>query len=314
MLEIKHLTKKYGDFTALKDVNLTLDVGVFGILGANGAGKSTFRKKVGYTPQLQGMYEDFSAGQFLRYIGSLKGMKHKKCKQQAMELLELVGLRQVAHKKLGAFSGGMRQRVLLAAAMLDDPEILILDEPTAGLDPEEAALQLQEQEEQIATLREEKLEVELRARQQELVSSRMNVVRKNEMLLDIKKTAVSLNNALPSSTEIKQSELLTTIKRRVMRLISQIDTNIEHDEDLEAFKDTFDSVHHHFLQTLDERYPSLSHKEKMLCVYIRMNLLSKEIAPLLNISTRGVEISRYRIRQKLGLDSKDSLTKFLQSL
>ena len=174
--------------------------------------------------------------------------------------------------------------------------------------------QLQEQEEQIATLREEKLEVELRARQQELVSSRMNVVRKNEMLLDIKKTAVSLNNALPSSTEIKQSELLTTIKRRVMRLISQIDTNIEHDEDLEAFKDTFDSMHHHFLQTLDERYPSLSHKEKMLCVYIRMNLLSKEIAPLLNISTRGVEISRYRIRQKLGLDSKESLTKFLQSL
>ncbi|MBR6150373.1 MAG: ATP-binding cassette domain-containing protein [Lachnospiraceae bacterium] len=166
MLEIKHLTKKYGDFTALKDLNLTLDKGVFGILGANGAGKSTFlnlitdniprtegeilyngkeilsmgsafRKKVGYTPQLQGMYEDFSAGQFLRYIGSLKGMKHRRCKEQTMELLELVGLRQVAHKKLGAFSGGMRQRVLLAAAMLDDPEILILDEPTAGLDPEE---------------------------------------------------------------------------------------------------------------------------------------------------------------------------------
>ena len=166
MLEIKHLTKKYGDFTALKDLNLTLDKGVFGILGANGAGKSTFlnlitdniprtegeilyngkeilsmgsafRKKVGYTPQLQGMYEDFSAGQFLRYIGSLKGMKHRRCKEQTMELLELVGLRQVAHKKLGAFSGGMRQRVLLAAAMLDDPEILILDEPSAGLDPEE---------------------------------------------------------------------------------------------------------------------------------------------------------------------------------
>ena len=166
MLEIRHLTKKYGDFTALKEVNLSLDKGVFGILGANGAGKSTFlnlitdniprtegeilyngkeiltlgasfRKKVGYTPQLQGMYEDFSAGQFLRYIGSLKGMKHKRCKEQAMELLELVGLKQVAHKKLGAYSGGMRQRVLLAAAMLDDPEILILDEPTAGLDPEE---------------------------------------------------------------------------------------------------------------------------------------------------------------------------------
>ena len=166
MLEIRNLTKKYGDFTALRDVNLTLDKGVYGILGANGAGKSTFlnlitdnirrtdgeilyngreilkmgagfRKKVGYTPQLQGMYEDFTAGQFLRYIGALKGMRHRKCREQVHEVLGLVGLGSVAHRKLGTFSGGMRQRVLLAAAMLDDPEILILDEPTAGLDPEE---------------------------------------------------------------------------------------------------------------------------------------------------------------------------------
>lgn len=166
MLEIKDLTKKYGDFTAVDGISVTLDRGVYGILGANGAGKSTFlnlltdnisrtggeilyngteiltmgaayRRKVGYTPQLQGIYEDFTAGQFLRYIGSLKKMKHGACREQTGELLKLVGLEQVAHKKLGSFSGGMRQRVLLAAAMLDDPEILILDEPTAGLDPEE---------------------------------------------------------------------------------------------------------------------------------------------------------------------------------
>lgn len=166
MLEIKNLAKAYGDFYALDHVNLSIDTGVYGILGANGAGKSTFlnlitdnikrsdgeilyngkdiltlgagyRKKVGYTPQLQGMYEDFTAGQFMRYIGALKGMKHKACKQQTRELLELVGLDKHMHKKLGTFSGGMRQRILLAAAMMDDPEILILDEPTAGLDPEE---------------------------------------------------------------------------------------------------------------------------------------------------------------------------------
>lgn len=166
MLKIENLVKKYGDFTALKGINLELNEGVTGILGANGAGKSTllnlitdnikrtegkilyndkdilslgagYRKKVGYTPQLQGMYEDFTAGQFLRYIGALKGMKHRKCKQETGELLTLVGLGEYASKKLGSFSGGMRQRVLLAAAMLDDPEILILDEPTAGLDPEE---------------------------------------------------------------------------------------------------------------------------------------------------------------------------------
>ena len=166
MLEIRNLVKKYGDFTALDDISLTLEKGVYGILGANGAGKSTFlnlitdnikrtegsilyngteilsmgakfRKKLGYTPQLQGMYEDFTAGQFLRYVGALKGMKMKACRQQTVEKLELVGLKDVAHRKLSEFSGGMRQRVLLAAAMLDDPELLILDEPTAGLDPEE---------------------------------------------------------------------------------------------------------------------------------------------------------------------------------
>lgn len=165
-LKIQRLTKKYGSFTALDNIDLELENGVYGILGANGAGKSTllnlitdnikrtsgdilyngreilkmgagFRKRVGYTPQLQGIYEDFTAGQFLRYIGALKGMKRREIKNQSRSLLGLVGLDSHAHERLGSFSGGMRQRVLLAAAMLDDPEILILDEPTAGLDPEE---------------------------------------------------------------------------------------------------------------------------------------------------------------------------------
>lgn len=164
MLELIDCTKKYGNKTALNSLTVTFAYGVYGLLGANGAGKSTmlnlitdnlprtsgqilyngkdilsmgrdYRKKVGYTPQLQGMYEDFTARDFLHYIGALKGMKRRVCKKQTEQFLDIVCLAEDAHRKLGSFSGGMRQRVLLAAAMLDEPEILILDEPTAGLDP-----------------------------------------------------------------------------------------------------------------------------------------------------------------------------------
>lgn len=166
MLEVKELTKQYGSFTALDHLNVTFDKGVYGLLGPNGAGKSTFlnlitdniprtggeilyngkdirslgaryRKQVGYTPQLQGMYESFTARDFLHYIGALKGMRLSACRKQTEEFLEVVNLSKDAHHLLGSFSGGMKQRVLLAAAMLDEPEILILDEPTVGLDPKE---------------------------------------------------------------------------------------------------------------------------------------------------------------------------------
>ena len=165
-LEIKKLTKKYGKKTVLDNIDLSLGNGVYGILGANGAGKSTllklitdnikrtngeillngreilemgaeYRKNIGYAPQVQGLFEDFTAGQFIRYIGALKGMKRKDIKEQSGELLELVGLNSFSHLRLGSFSGGMKQRVMLAAAMLGDPKILIMDEPTSGLDPEE---------------------------------------------------------------------------------------------------------------------------------------------------------------------------------
>ncbi len=166
MLEIKNLTKQYGAFTALDGLTVSFDKGVYGLLGPNGAGKSTFlnlitdnirrtdgeilydgkeilsmgaayRKKLGYTPQVKGMYEDFTARDFLHYIGSLKGMKRKDVRRQTEEFLKIVNLEKAAHQRIGSFSGGMKQRTLLAAAMLGEPEILILDEPTVGLDPEE---------------------------------------------------------------------------------------------------------------------------------------------------------------------------------
>lgn len=160
-------------------------------------------------------------------------------------------------------------------------------------------------DQKIDSLQEEKLQAELRHKSEELIRTTLNIVRKNEMLLDIKKEVVGISHSI-------NEENLVSLRRKTLRLLGQIETNIEHDDDLQAFQSTFDSVHHDFFRRLEEAYPELSNKDKLLCAYINMNLLSKEIAPLLNISLRGVEISRYRLRKKLGLEEGDNLVEFLQ--
>ena len=161
-LDIKDVTKSYSKRCALCNVSIELSVGVYGLLGPNGAGKSTLsgvitgiitpdkgsviytdengaelHPKLGYLPQYQSFYKNYSAMEFLRYMCALKNYKPADVKRYCGELLEMVNLSDVGRKKIGAFSGGMRQRLGIAQALIGDPEVLIFDEPTAGLDPKE---------------------------------------------------------------------------------------------------------------------------------------------------------------------------------
>lgn len=170
-LELQKLNKHYGKKHALIDFSFTFTDGVYGLLGPNGAGKSTmmhlitdnllpdqdggcvrwngkpiaalgkeYRRQLGFMPQQQELYANMTAWDFLGYISAMKCIPKQDAVQQIRQTLEQVELSDVADKQIGGFSGGMKQRVLIAAAMLGDPALIIMDEPTAGLDPKQRVM------------------------------------------------------------------------------------------------------------------------------------------------------------------------------
>lgn len=163
-LSIDRLTKQYQNKIAVDHISLRLNTGIYGLLGANGAGKTTlmrmvcgilkptsgtitfdgidvseerYRSMLGYLPQDFGYYPEFTGEDFLLYMAALKGMRKPQARRKTVELLKLVSLHDVAKKKIKTYSGGMKQRLGIAQALLNQPKILVLDEPTAGLDPKE---------------------------------------------------------------------------------------------------------------------------------------------------------------------------------
>lgn len=170
-LTLKNISKSYGANRALKGFSATLEPGIYALLGPNGSGKSTlmniltgnlnadsgeiictsdsgvsenvlkmgvrFREKLGFMPQYPGLYKNFTVERFMWYMAALKGLSKEKARRDIPEILRAVELDDIPRQKIGALSGGMKQRLTLAQAVLGDPELLILDEPTAGLDPKQ---------------------------------------------------------------------------------------------------------------------------------------------------------------------------------
>ena len=158
-----------------------------------------------------------------------------------------------------------------------------------------------ESEKRLVLLEKEKLEAEMSHKNKQLATSISGLLRKNEFLIQLKEEMM----------KIAEKAAKTPAGERLQKIVDSVDENLEADNEYEQFEDHFDAVHDNFLKILKKQFPQLTPKDLRLCAYLRMNLSTKEIAPLLNISPRGVEISRYRLRKKMNLPHDANLIEFM---
>jgi len=159
-------------------------------------------------------------------------------------------------------------------------------------------------ERKIISLENERTKFEKLHRDKELANQTMDLIRKNKFL-------VKITEELEKVTQLSSNE---TVNNKIKTLIQKINKEIDNDKQWEIFETAFDDVHEDFLKRLKQKYPSLTPKELKLCAYLRLNISTKELAPLMNISIRGVEICRYRVRKKLEINRDESLTKMIMDL
>ena len=163
-----------------------------------------------------------------------------------------------------------------------------------------------EKKKEIKELKNQQLQYELRHKSQELASSTMNLIRKNEILLEI------MDNITKVTEDIKSNSDSGSLLSRLHKMERSIKQSIDNDNNWKRFEENFDLVYENYLKRLGDMYPELNTSDKKLCAYLKMDLSSKDIAPLLNISVRSIEMNRYRLRKKMNLDREINLGEFLQ--
>lgn len=236
---------------------------------------------------------------------------------------EIKGTEKLSDKKIAALTEGPVKGTCLVATSVDGLYLLdgnrykrrisfrkVAKEKEMAQLREKNKREALEKDFEIATLKSEQLEKDIRHKSSELSNTTMNLIRKNEILSEIHEKLAKVQDSLVS----QEGKVALNVRRQLALIKSTINDNISHDDDFERFTGYFDIVYVDFTKNLLKRHPNLSLNDKRLCCYIKMGLSSKEIAPLINISYKSVEMARYRLRKKMDLPADVNLVEYLQNI